>query len=118
MWKARLAAPPPRIEVLFHGDPVAELSRGKEGKYVFRYLPSFVEKRLAALPGLPFSKKEHVSTELFPFFQERIPELCRPEILQWLQTHSIEKQDEMLLLGSLGKKSVTDSFELRLAVAA
>ena len=117
MWRARLATPPPRIEVLFHGDPVAELSRGKEGKYVFRYLPSFEEKRLAPLPGLPLGK-DYISADLFPFFQERIPELCRPEILEWLQTHAIEKQDEMQLLGSLGKKSVTDSFELRLAVAA
>ena len=117
MWKTRFATPPPRIEVLFHGDPVAELSRGRDGKYVFRYLPSFTEKRLAPLPGLPLGK-ESVSDDLFRFFQERIPELCRPEVLQWLQSQAISKEDEMQLLGALGKTSVTDSFELRLTRAA
>lgn len=117
MFKARFATPPPRIEVLFHGEPVAQLSRERGGQYVFQYLPSFSEKKLAALPGLPFGK-EHKSLELFPFFQERIPELCRPEIIQWLQHHSIQAEDEMQLLGALGKKSVTDSFELRLTSAA
>jgi len=116
-WIARLATPPPRIEVLFHGEPVAELSRERKGKYVFRYLPAFSEKRLMPLPGLPLGM-EHTSDELFPFFRERIPELCRPEVLQWLRQQSLDTADQMELLGSLGKRSVTDSFELRWTEAA
>ena len=114
MWHARFNTPPPRIEVLFHGEPVAELTRRRDGKYVFCYLPAFHEKQLAPLPGLPFEKEEHVSYDLFRFFQERIPELCRQEVLEALNHHTSGKPDDKLyLLGILGKKSVTDSFELR-----
>jgi HipA-like protein len=116
-WKARLNTPPPRIEVLFQGEAVAELSRGRDGKYLFRYLPAFVEKKLFALPGLPLGK-DHVSLELFPFFRERVPELCRPEILHWLRNQDLQTTDQMALLGALGKRSVTDSFELRWTSAA
>jgi HipA N-terminal domain len=118
MWSSRLKTPPPRIEVLFHEEPVARLTRGREGRYVFEYLPAFEEKRLAALPGLPFGR-EHTSIDLFPFFEERIPELCRPEVLDWLRRHDVKTDDDRLkLLGTLGKKSVTDSFELRWTTAA
>jgi HipA-like protein len=117
-WKARFSTPPPRIEVLFHGEAVAELSRGRDGKYLFRYLPAFIEKKLFPFPGLPLSGKDHVSQELFPFFKERVPDLSRPEILHWLRNHSVQTDDQMALLGTLGKKSVTDSFELRWTTAA
>jgi hypothetical protein len=116
-WSGRIKTPPPRIEVLYRGIAVAELSRGREGRYTFRYLLAFSELKLAALPGLPFGK-EHESLELFPFFQERIPELCRPEILEWLRQHPMKSDDKLELLGMLGKRSVTDSFELRPKVAA
>jgi HipA-like protein len=107
-------APPPRLEVLFDDEPVAELTRNKRGIYVFRYLASFGRKKLAALPGLPLGR-EHESSTLFPFFEERIPELRRPEVVEWLRQHHVDPTDKMKLLGSLAKKSVTDSFELRSA---
>ena len=113
-WKARLKTPPPRIEVLYKNTVVAELSRERDGKYVFSYLPAFSMKNLAPLPGLPFGK-QHISEDLFPFFAERIPELCRPEILVWLKRNSVDREDKFGLLGTLGRKSVTDSFELHTA---
>jgi hypothetical protein len=54
---------------------------------------------------------------LFPFFEERIPELCRPEVLEWLKLNDLNPDDRLKLLGVLGKKSVTDSFELRWTAA-
>jgi hypothetical protein len=116
MWTSRLNTPPPRIEVLFREEPVAKLTRGRDGRYVFEYLPAFAERKLAALPGLPFGK-EHISVELFPFFEERIPELCRPEVLEWLKLDDLNTDDRLKLLGVLGRKSVTDSFELRWTAA-
>jgi len=108
----RFKTPPPRLEVLFDGEVVAELRREKDGKYRFQYLPSFTQKNLAPLPGLPFDK-EHTSTELFPFFEERIPELTRPEVAEWLRHHPIDREDKLKLLAALSKRSVTDSYELR-----
>lgn len=113
-WSARLKAPPPRLEVLFEGEPVAELFRERTGEFCFHYLPAFRAKSLAPLPGLP-TGREHRSKDLFPFFEERIPELRRPEIQEWLRRHGVDPGDKMSLLGSLGRRSVTDSYELRSA---
>lgn len=113
----RFKTPPPRLEVLFDGEVVAELRKERDGKYKFRYLPSFKQKNLTPLPGLPFDK-DHTSTELFPFFEERIPELTRPEVAEWLRQHSVDKTDKLRLLAALSRRSVTDSYELRFKEAA
>jgi HipA-like protein len=103
--------------MLFHGEVVALLTRRKDGKYCFQYLDCFRQKNLAPLPGLPFDK-ENVSDELFPFFQERIPELSRPEVMEQLRAHSVNEADKLQLLAKLSHRSVTDSYELRFGTAA
>jgi HipA-like protein len=114
MFKSQLKSPPRRLELLFAGTAVGELTRLKDGSYRFQYLPAFVEMKLAALPGLSMTG-EHVSRDLFPFFAERIPELRRPEVREWLRQHQVDDSDQMTLLESLGKRSVTDSYELKAA---
>ncbi len=114
MFKAQLKSPPRRLELLFAGKAVGELTRQKDGQYRFRYLPAFSEMNLAALPGLSVAG-EHKSFDLFPFFAERIPELRRPEVREWLKQNKVDESDQMTLLESLGKRSVTDSYELKAA---
>lgn len=107
----------PMVQVLFEGEPVAEL-KSLQGKYQFRYLPGFRGKGLASLPGFPDLDKSYESTDLFPFFEERIPDLRRPEIKEWVRTKGLDEQDRLALLCALGRRSVTDSYELRLNSAA
>jgi HipA-like protein len=114
----KYSSPPPTVQLLFDGTAVAELSRVPRGKYFFKYLPAFKEKGLASLPGLADLDKVYVSDELFPFFEERIPDMRRPEIRDWMRRHDLEEENKLAVLGALSRKAVTDSFELRFHPAA
>src|SRR5437763_14414604 len=109
----KYSGPPPTVQVLFDGDPVAELSQGPHGTYFFRYLEAFKAKNLAPLPGFQDVDKTYESTELFPFFAERIPDTRRPEIREWIKQHHLSEDDKFALLGALSRKAVTDSYELQ-----
>jgi HipA-like protein len=114
MFRAQLKSPPRRLELLFADKVVGELTCQRDGKYCFKYLSAFTEMNLAPLPGLSLSG-EHTSYDLFPFFAERIPELRRPEIREWLRQNKVDESDKMTLLQTLGRRSVTDSFVLKAA---
>jgi HipA-like protein len=103
--------PPPTVQVFFDGTQVAELGK-VEGKYFFRYLDAFREKGLDPLPGLPDNGKPLESVELFPFFEERIPDTRRPEIRERMQEMGLSDEDKLALLGALSRRTVTDSYQL------
>ena len=119
-WRARLGpykSPPPTLVVSYQHQPVAELKK-EEGKFVFRYLEPFFTLGLAPLPGLA-PKREFVSFISLPaFFRERLPDLRRPEIRQFIRERNIDENDELQMLSCLGAHSITDSFELKLSSAA
>jgi HipA-like protein len=118
-WIARLGphrSPPPTLYVSYQHKPVAELKK-EGGKFLFRYLEPFFSLDLAPLPGLA-PTREFVSYVGLPaFFRERLPDLRRPEIRQYIREHEIDENDELQMLSCLGAHSVTDSFELRLQAA-
>lgn len=110
--------PPPTLQILFMGSLVAELTKEfKSGSpvYTFRYLPEFKNRKLAPLPGLPYSEFPRQSPELWPFFVERIPDARRPEIQAWMKMKQLTEADDIRLIAELGAYSVTDPFEIRLA---
>lgn len=110
-------SPPPTLLVSFAGRNVAELKRA-DGKYLFRYLDAFTELNLSPLPGLPRVQGETKHDELPLFFKERLPDRRRPEIANWLrQNPSVDVNDDLQLLGTLGAHSITDSFVLRRSAA-
>ena len=118
-WKARLGPhknPPPTLFVSYNHQPVAELR--KEGsKFFFRYLEPFFTLDLAPLPGLA-PTRQFVSYNVLPaFFRERLPDLRRPEIKQFIRENEIDENDELKMLSCLGAHSITDSFELKLQAA-
>ena len=110
--------PPPTLQILFQGEQIAELTKLSSGgkvRYSFRYLPAFERLNLAALPGLPVSPSALESSELWPFFAERIPDARRPEIQAWMKLKGLTEQDDIRLLAELGSHSVTDPFEILIA---
>jgi hypothetical protein len=116
MFKVWLKMPPPTLQLIYSGRPVAELKREKMGVqqlYHFRYLPAFKELSLAPLPGLPESSSDHWSADLWAFFTERIPDIRRPEIDAFLKVNKINRHDDLVLLAELGGRTVTDPFEIR-----
>ena len=110
--------PPPKLQILFLGTLVAELT--KEVKvggavYTFRYLPEFNKLKLAPLPGLSYSEEPRTSRELWRYFAERIPDARRPEIQFWMKQKGLVGADDIQLLAELGSHSVTDPFQIRRA---
>jgi HipA-like protein len=117
MWKYKYKTPPPTLLVLYHGERVAELRRFSEG-YIFRYLPAFRHMRLSPFPGLASDRGDLPFQELPAFFQERLPDMRRPEIQEMLKKYRISPDDKLQLLAALGSHAITDPFELRLETAA
>lgn len=110
--------PPPTLQILFQDVLVAELSkavRSGQAVYTFKYLPAFKEKKLAALPGLPYSEQPQERGELWAFFAERIPDARRPEIAAWMQRKNLDAKDDIRMLAELGSYSITDPFQIRIA---
>jgi hypothetical protein len=116
-WTYRYKTPPPTLEVLYQGTPVAELERYRQG-YMFRYLPAFATFELLPFPGLAPGKGDIAAEELPVFFQERLPDTNRPEIQRRMDSLGLSSTDTIRMLAGLGSHAVTDPFELRLKQAA
>jgi HipA-like protein len=113
----RYKAPPPTLQVLYQGKCVAELEKYPQG-YIFRYLPAFEALHLLPFPGLAPEKGDIPSEELPAFFQERLPDMRRPEVQEKLRLLKIPSDDTLRLLAAVGSHAITDPFELRLKSAA
>ena len=120
-WKLRYKEPPPTLVVLFHREPIAELEQTASGlpyKYVFRYLPAFEKFNLRPFPGLSFTREDQQFIELPTYFEERLPDLRRPDIHDYMEHEGLSPDSKLRLLALLGSHSITDPFEFRLKTAA
>jgi HipA N-terminal domain len=108
----------PSVQVFFGDRQIAELEK-REDCYFFHYMGAFRDLKLSPIPGFPDvdRKEPYVSKQLFPFFQERIPDRTRPEIQELIKKLGVPQDDELRLLTELSRHSVTDPFELKLANA-
>jgi len=113
-WRHK--TPPPTLTISYQHQAVAELTK-ENGKFLFRYLEPFFVQDLAPLPGLASTRSCLTFTELPAFFRERLPDVRRPEIKQYIRDHNIDENDELQMLACLGKRSITDSFELVMSAA-
>jgi HipA-like protein len=110
-------APPPTLKILYSGVEVAELTKDREhSHYVFRYLDSFRKLGLQPLPGLDLDK-EYGGTDMPLYFRERLPDTRRPDVRLLMKQFGIPEDNELLLLATLGKHTVTDPFEFQLVAA-
>lgn len=80
----------------------------KNEKFIFTYDDSYLNnKRSISLgPDLPLSKKEFVSTQLFPTFHDRIPSRENPAYEEYCKMAGIDVSEKrpLILLGTLGSK--------------
>jgi HipA-like protein len=119
-WKYRYKEPPPTLVVLFHQEPIAELQESAPGaayKYVFRYLPAFEKFDLRPFPGLSFTREDQQFIELPTYFEERLPDLRRPDIQELMHRYRFSSDSKVQLLAHLGSHTITDPFEFRLRAA-
>jgi HipA-like protein len=115
LLRYRYHAPPPTLKILYQGTEVAELKREDSG-YRFRYLAAFKERGLEPLPSLPLDE-EYKGTELPLYFRERLPDVHRADVRRIVKQLGIPTDDELLLLATLGKHTITDPFEFQLTAA-
>ncbi|HEY7352929.1 MAG TPA: HipA N-terminal domain-containing protein [Terriglobales bacterium] len=108
-------APPPTLKMLYGGVQVAELRR-TENSYTFRYLDAFKKLGLQPLPGLPLDV-EYSGGDLPLYFRERLPDTRRQDVKALMQQFRIPDDNNLLLLATLGKHTVTDPFEFQLSAA-
>ena len=116
-WKFRYKTPPPMLVVYYQGVRVAELREYAQG-FIFRYLPAFRDMNLSPFPGLSLQMGDLAFEELPAFFQERLPDMRRPEIQLRVLQLGIQPDDYLRLLDALGSHAVTDPFEFKLEAAA
>jgi HipA-like protein len=116
-WKFGYKEPPPTLVVVHLDQPIAELEQAEHG-YIFRYLPLFERMGLSPIPGLPVEKGDRFFYDLPTYFEERLPDMRRPEIREWMEQHKVSPQSKLQLLAQLGSHTVTDPFEFRLKIAA
>jgi len=113
LLRLQYSSPLCTIQVFDGETPVAELSR-QQGRYLFRYLETFKRKGLTPFAGLPDIDEVYESAELFPYFEERIPDTTVPAIRNWISRKGLAIDDKLTLLTELGRTMATDSYEIRL----
>lgn len=90
---------------------VGELSL-EEGEYVFHYVPGYSGAPISAFP----ETTEHYRAKvLWPFFEVRIPPASRKDVQEVMEAEKIDGNDPFEMLAKLGRLSVANSYELRLA---
>jgi len=115
-YRYRFQTPPPTLRILFDGVDVAELKREGKASYSFRYLDAFKQLHLEPLPGLAVDK-EYKEIDLPLYFRERMPDVRRADVQRIVAQFRIPVDDELLLLATLGKHTITDPFEFQLSAA-
>jgi HipA-like protein len=81
--------------------------------WTFQYSNSFVSQDLIKpITGFPNIHKVYQSSNLFPFFDFRIPSLKRPEIQDIIKKERLDATDKVKLLAFFGKKTITNPYVL------
>src|SRR3954453_17670465 len=109
LLRLQYSSPLCTVQLLDRGTAVAELSR-MQGRYLFRYLEAFKSRGFPPLPGLPDLDEIYESAELFPYFEERIPDTRRRPIRDWITRQGLPVDDKLTLLAVLGRKAISDGF--------
>lgn len=85
-----------------------------KGKYYFRVnekeYKSALDNGCEEAGYINLDKKYYVSDELFPFFQDRIPNKNRKDIKEILDKFNLSEYDEMMLLKKTKGMLITDRF--------
>lgn len=93
--------------------PVAKLSKTNQNSYLFKYTKGAKNKNFSPFPRMMDLSATYESTDLFPFFKNRIFSKNRPEFNNFLRwTLSNEDIDPLELLALLGGEKATDNYRI------
>lgn len=94
-------------------EPVAKVCFSEE-KYWLSYTKGALNTRFSAFPRMDLKEKKYSSTDLFPFFKNRLISDRRPEfqkLLSWLDMDKA-RYDPLELLSVTGGTKKTDNFRV------
>lgn len=88
----------------------------EESLWIFKYSENFKQQmRLKPIPDFPKINRIYKSTELYPFFVQRIPSLKQPKVQKTIKKKEIKKTDEATMLKLFGYRSISNPFLLSLS---
>ncbi len=83
------------------------------GEYVFRYSEVFKRRLdIPAISAFPNRQEVYRASELWPFFQVRLPPLDRDDVRRLVEERHLDTEDLMALLPALGGHVVTSPYNL------
>jgi HipA-like protein len=90
----------------------------EKGEWYYKYADDFKShsEEYNRIVGFPDLDKTYKSDSLWPFFQIRIPGLKQPAIQEILEKEKIDQANEVALLKRFGKKTISNPYELEMAV--
>lgn len=81
--------------------------------WTFNYSDWFINQNdLKPLFEFPSVDKTYVSSELWPFFESRIPSVKQPKIQEYLESHPSDRNNKAKLLELFGITSVNNPYKL------
>jgi len=84
-----------------------------DGVWKFSYSEEFKQQdELRPIVQFPDTTKEFENEELWPFFTIRVPVLYKPEIEDIIESENIDRSNEVELLQSFVKKTISNPYEL------
>jgi len=87
----------------------------EDSKYFFSYDKEFINTDLRPLTGFEDLEKVYSSSVLFPFFEVRIPDMKREDVIKKLQEKHLDKTaSDLKKLLVLGNKTINDPYVLTL----
>lgn len=82
-------------------------------KWLFQYSEWFKnQNELQPLLEFPLINNKYQSSELWPFFSDRIPSFKQPRIKNYIEKHPNERTNTVKLLELFGEYSVNNPFKL------
>jgi len=80
----------------------------------FQYTKMFQnQNEIEPIPSFPIKSKNYKSSELWPFFQSRIPSLKQPKIKAIVHAYGLKENDIISLLRLFGARSINNPFVLQ-----
>lgn len=88
-----------------------------DSRWVFAYSDEFKKQdKIDKLVDFPEKDQVYTGVSLWPFFSHRIPGLGQPQIQEIIKRENLNPTNEIDLLRRFGRKSITNPFELGVAL--
>ena len=101
-----------RFSLKYQNSIIGNLSFENE-EWLFEYSEWFKnQNELQPLLEFPVVSNKYKTTELWPFFSNRIPSFKQPKIKNYIEKHPSERNNTVKLLELFGQYSVNNPFKL------